>query len=970
MAFILPILFISGTVMHISNCYIRWFVLFVLQLAFAYPSHAYTDGGGADYVIDAPWRTIRDNLPVLFFIPDLKSGQITKFELWMHDNRTNGPEQLLFSDSVGGEDKTTCVGGGQTHTIQIIDDEGRLRGTMQPGEVSSHWHYIVRVPTQCLGLTGLVGEPGLKFIEGKITDSDGVEFSKVMRVVVHPDAELPKFDARDQHYDSHFHTIAEQTSGNMLDIDTGYKAFGGPLAMMIESAYALGMVDRNLDDGNWIEFKNLLMTTDHNAFYSTSEFDLGEAPKFGPTKNHDHDHEEFDWHRAHFGELSGEELTLQGTGGTEASGVPDFGSHFLVYGAPHYEGPWHGGGIKVSEIVPPYLAPYSHLPGLDFLAVGLIDQLENLPSGGPNPWGIEEALTHAGSGFGYAAHPFSNMIGWSSSSFDSALGISRFGNTSSDGFQIDSTGNDFVFKGSQVWNGKNDFKADGLVSTLALKSLNPFDSSSSSRFEGNSNWHRAIDGAPQLDANGDPIPQPKHHFGGPFGEYLTHVARGLRFTFFDQQDRRFIRKVYMSAGTDAHGDFNYSTGIPATIIPEITESVEVGGTTVNEAIGEVGFPIVSLDSNAFGRVRTYALVGDRAIPPSTNILEAEFLAPDTLGNVNGPAIPPDFGAKAFRDGNTVLTDGPICVFHVDSNCRFDSDPDDSTWHDASCLFENADGAIGGSGKFDGARTALVPRDGGEVWVQSKWKGRNDYIYSINDQSEMKFSLLSQGPGFRRGISIEPGEENENTSVEIDNLALSNRFYDPSALVLRGERGSDVQMSMCITNPIWTVPYTITITKPDKCPIQPNELEVSVKFGASMETTLEEPCTNNCVASDTPPYLGAQITVVALDDSGESIGRPMFLKRDEWRDLFLVTGGGKIDDASLSAHNTETIPCSNQDWDATSHSSRSNVNSYAVIVDDLHDTNLNRMGKIGKAFAVPTRFGPIIDASPAGPVAVD
>jgi hypothetical protein len=36
---------------------------------------------GDDFVIDAPWRSIRDYVPVLFFIPDLKSGQISKFEL-------------------------------------------------------------------------------------------------------------------------------------------------------------------------------------------------------------------------------------------------------------------------------------------------------------------------------------------------------------------------------------------------------------------------------------------------------------------------------------------------------------------------------------------------------------------------------------------------------------------------------------------------------------------------------------------------------------------------------------------------------------------------------------------------------------------------------------------------------------------------------------------------------------------------
>ncbi len=957
--------------MRFTNLVSNFLAFFILLASVAQPLHAYTDGGGSDYVIDAPWRTIRDNVPVLFFIPDLKSGQISKFELWMHDKRTNSTEELLFSDVANGADKTTCEGAGRTHPIEIIDDVGRIRGTLQSGEVSSHWHYIVRIPTICLGLRGLVGLPGLKFIEGKISTTDGVEISKVLRIVVQPDAKLPKFHPSDQHFDSHFHTIAEQTAGEILDIDSGFKAFGGPLAMMIESAYALGMVGDNLDDGNWREFKNLFMTTDHSAFFSTPEFDLGGSPKFGPTKDRDSNHEEFEWYRSVFGDLSGEEVTLRGTGRTIASGVPSFGSHFLVYGAPHYDGPWHGGGLRVSEIVPPYLKPYSHLPGLDFLSIAFIEALEAIPSGKSNPWPIREALQHAGSGFGYAAHPFSDMIGWSSSNFDSALGYSMFGNTRSDGFQIDATGKDFVFKGSQVWNGKNDFRVPGRVSTVSLKSLNPFMSFGPVRFIGNENWDDAVDGKPRLDANGNPV-QADDVINGPFGEYLAQLARGLKFSFSDQPNLRFARKIYMTAGTDAHGDFNYSASLPATIIPETTASISVGGTTINDAIEEVGFPIVSLDSNAFGRVRTYTLSGDSKIAPGSNIVQRQVATvpePPLTDGGHGPGIPIDHGSNPFREGNTVLTDGPICIFHVDNNCRFDSDPDpdNTSWHDGNCKFENADGSIGGSGNFDGARTALVPRDSGEIWIQSKWMGRNDYIYSINDQSNMNMTLISQGPGFRRKTSIVPGIEGKNLSFQLENFPLSNRRYDPSALLLRGQRGSGVGMSMCMTNPIWTVPYTIRIDQPLKCPIQPNELKVTVKFGASMDPKISERCTNNCLAGESRPYHGAQISVNSLNDSGISFGRPIFLTRDDkWHDLNFVTGGGKIGNASLSAHNSETIPCSGQNWDAVSHETRSFTNSYAVVISEIHDTNLNRLGDIGKAFSVLTR-NPVIHENELEPL---
>ncbi len=131
----------------------------------------------------------------------------------------------------------------------------------------------------------------------------------------------------------------------------------------------------------------------------------------------------------------------------------------------------------------------------------------------------------------------------------------------------------------------------------------------------------------------------------------------------------------MSAGSDAHGDFNYADEVTATAVP-------YSGM---------------LHSNAYARVRTYALVHDR--PAGTR---------DAL--------------DALREGNTVLTDGPVFEYQLDADGRHDPDAGAARWHDATSRWENADGRIGGSGRFDGGtHHARAPRPARSVWIRSRWK---------------------------------------------------------------------------------------------------------------------------------------------------------------------------------------------------------------------------------------------------------
>ncbi len=219
------------------------------------PARSYVDTAGTDFIVDAPWRTIRNYVPVLFFAAEPGNERIERLELSMFDPATSTPGALIFRDDLQGPDKTTCTGAGATHAIEIVDDLGFLTTTLQNASVPAHWHYVVRIPTACLGPPGLVGLPGPKLLRGTIATVGAGVTTKVLRVVVDPASPLPRFSKADRHFDIHVHTIAEQTHGDKLDVDTGYKAFGGPIAMLVESAYAIGMLDTNLVDGNWRDFK-------------------------------------------------------------------------------------------------------------------------------------------------------------------------------------------------------------------------------------------------------------------------------------------------------------------------------------------------------------------------------------------------------------------------------------------------------------------------------------------------------------------------------------------------------------------------------------------------------------------------------------------------------------------------------------------------------------------------------------------
>ncbi len=917
----------------------------------------YGDTDDTDIIMDAPWRTIRDYLPFLVFTPELEQTGVRKrtiqrIELFNYDVDAGTEKDLIFLDVPGGSDQTSCAG----ESIEIVDAEGRARGTIGPDEVlPNFWHYIAKVPVACIGVGTKKGSGGEHYLFARVYwemvfTSDNKETTtqhhvyRVLRVLVGSNG-FPKFDNADHYYDAHVHTIAEQTGWNGLtNVDASRKAYGGPLAMLIESAYALGLVETQFRNGNWTAFRDQLATTDHNVFYSGNPYDAGTSPGHGPTASTNGKGGEFKWYRDHFGELSGEEITLKGTGRSIHSDMTKAqGSHFLVYGAPHFEGPWHGGHFTADV--------GAEIAGADLTTLDDVVGVRN-----PNTMeSVLDRLSHTDA-FGYAAHPFSGAAGWSKDYFEKTIGLPPYFNDGRPGSRIlQSDSRDFIFKGSQVWNEKHDYKStkEMLGGNLDVTDLDRFDPFSTNnpkqRFVSNPNWAKGLNGG--------------------IAEYVTFLKRGLKYSFAQRPNHRFIRKLYMSAGTDAHGDFNYLTSLESTAVAEIYDYVHA---SVDSA---------AASSNAFGRVRTYTLSGEklgrlpradrtgstssvrRAFRPRMSVaaLEGQVAVDDSRPRATTSGSALRASVMAYREGNTILTDGPICKFSVDSECRLDSSKDNPQWHDGSCSWENADGRIGGEGDFDGGGSVLISRGSSSI-LNTIWDGRNDYDPLIDGQPDnIQFAFSAHhlsGPSSALIMDGGPRGETQYVALpeDIAKRVTERRDYSPAALMLRADLGSAERQASCITNPVWTIPAKFYYPSPPaECSIKPGELRVSISFGVSMDSTLSERCSGgDCLApvgGAAGAYKGATIKVYPLDGSGNSVGRGVSLKTRWFANNLSGPGFKKIADANLVGDNEVEIACPSTDWDSESHSRKSNTKSYAVIVSNLRDMHGNELNAIADTFTV-------------------
>jgi hypothetical protein len=791
------------------------------------PAAAYSDRAGTDIVMDAPWRSVRDYIPVLFFFPQFEGGRrVERIRIFEYAAGAP-PGPAVFVDAAGGPDTLN----GAT----FIGPLGEERGGLEAGErVTNFWHYIVRVPHAALSLHGA---PDVHRLRAEVewtrpgrTGRRVFHSFRVLQVTVDP-GQFPSLGGEDRYYDTHVHTIAEQTTSGVLDVNGAAKAFGGPIVMLLESAYALGLVQTQPHGGNWAAYADSIVVTDHNIFYSREPYDAGVAPRAGPTATTDGGAGEAAWYRANLGHLAGEEVTLRRGSNQAGKFAPNLGHHLLAYDTRHVEGPWHGG-------------------------LFLTSRLEN-----PNTLGAVLAGMKAagGGGFAYASHPNLEGFVWPPELFAQAIGMPPW--NSRTGPMVDSTCSEFLFKGSEVWNTKLDEVARDnghLPASSAFDAMNPFPGGPAAQRFRRSAWDGEL--ARSLDT------------------FCGQLGRGLRYAFREAPGEKFIRKLYMSAGSDAHGDFNYADEVTATAVPW-------SGL---------------LHSNAFARVRTCVLVHDR--PPG---------ARDAV--------------DAFREGNSVLTDGPVFEYQLDADGRHDPEAGAGRWHDAANLWDNADGRIGGAGKFDGGRTMLVPLPGDHVWIRSTW--RRSVTPGAGDIAWYQFERVTASA--RDSFAVPAGLEG---FPDLRPLPLA---MDSLAALVAVVRDTDVD-ERCIANPVWVAPVRIEVDMR----ASPEGATPAVAFPAgALRVTFHFPLSMSAQA-------GARVFLRPLDARGNSTDPEFELApAPGWEEEDGVTA------SRYTAANAADVPWPAESWDAGSHASVPGVRSFVVYMQGPADVHGNQLNDIGRAFAI-------------------
>ncbi|MBI4866756.1 MAG: hypothetical protein HY816_07365 [Candidatus Wallbacteria bacterium] len=801
-------------------------------------------------VVDAPWRVqIRPQgpnyIPVLFFFPETKKDwrrvQIVRMRLL---EPGAAGDSLIWEDTAAGAPVfgRSATLGFEGRQLTAVDGFGQVSGELDlvqekldpaspqaPWQVAGiddenrGWHVILRLPIprdlwskDHQAAAVLVGQVDYK----RLDKPDEKVYTIRRKLFVDVDTDgFPTFDGW-RYYDTHLHTCAEYDTD--LSIKAVRKSYGGPIQMVKESAYCVGMLEGT------DKAKHRVITTDHNCFYSDDEL-----VKYGPTaqgawqepirvehpeftpyfrqKNGKvalRGQKEYENYLDHFGITTGEEITLYKQGGFLGLISGTLGSHMLTYSSRHFMGPFHGGRFLVYKF-----------------------------EDNPNP--LEVVLESMAAdlnfkrGFAYAAHPFSesdverNLL---SAFNEKEVKIALKGEFIR---RIDGQNKDFVFKGWQGWNGKN---SRGLSTNTILpdRTLALLEDPT---------WHREWQaGQPNWDDNLQ------------YGLFQFHkfLSDSLAFSTRAAPDVKFIRKFFFSGGTDAHGDFNRDSGLLAR------------GLTALPAQIMRYLKIFSMSDNAFGKVRTY-------VDP-TGLLEGEKLTAE------------ERALRAFAHGHSVVTDGPILNFALDANARFDSAPGGLRWHPEPA-FENEDGRIGGDGNMDGARTMLVAAGEPEVRFRYRWKGASDFggpirrieIYKDDAGGAPRLVTRERNTGPARMLEpqgeLDPDAPVDPSGWRNERLGEARRPGEPvetpitvaCAISLGGftERTDQPPFDFrCYTNPVWAVPVRLVARLSGgaaaRGTLAPGALEVKLQFPISMQS---KPC---------------EVRVVPLDESGASFGKGIAL----------------------------------------------------------------------------------------------
>ena len=702
----------------------------------------YQQSGLVNVVSDAPWRLApgRAWLPVLVFVPEkgdldpntaLQLSRVT-FKVRSVANLA-ASAQTVYVDTVNGIPFAPTG-------LEIVDEYGNVQTTgvnggaadqrlfqHQPIAVPGRYA-IVRVPRSAFGL-GTSGQDEVRYLEvssewrllrgfqnSPRTVKTG-STSKVMEVRFAAYSR-PKLQGGGGYYDAHVHTVAEWYQDQSFDALAPRKNWGGPLPMLAEGAFAIGMID------SLAEVKDRVVTTDHNAFYNDGD-SARDRPLWGPTSlNASGGKSEWERMGELYGMARGEEVAFASTTQINPLLNLPLGAHALTYRATHVQGPWHGG------------SSFARTLGDTSPDLNLSEVLRQLTQTSPRE-NAKAAL--------YAAHPFAESNAWTEEHLEIAFERDPARRTDR---TVKLGEHGFVTKGLQIWNGE--FGRHQLpTKDINWDRVNPY--TNSDYLRGNPDWDSELIGG-------------LRRWHRDSATLLSYELAGLPGV-------RFPRKMFISAGSDAHGDFNMTEDRLATMF-------DINATFL-------------MDRSAFGRVLTYSM------PPQ------------------GAGATREDSLEAMLDGNSVLTDGPLLRIDLDAEDRFDGRT--MRWSEQGADYKDADGRIGGGGAYDGEGTALVRRGSAHARVGYRYSSTPEWgeVRSIvlhrttsGDPNPVSVRpsgapylaargrLATRGADILHSEALDPNEE----GLIVAPTALSAAAYTG------GDIAPGVDEGRCLTNAIYAIPF--------------------------------------------------------------------------------------------------------------------------------------------------------------------
>ncbi|NUN48722.1 MAG: S8 family serine peptidase [Candidatus Brocadiae bacterium] len=837
------------------------------------------------------------------------------------------------------------------------------------------WHRIIRVPmadpaTNMYFTARAVASyfrfrPPSESAGFPSIDQDDITI-KVMRVqTVKP---MPMLSKDGKYWDTHVHTAAEYST----QIADPRLAWGGPPRMLAWTAYSLGMID----SPDAAALRDKVITTDHNCFFSDQD-----VPQFPPFRSAPPDME---YRRLR-------ELMGLRTGAQEVSmyraGALGPGPHALVYEHhSHFPGPWFGDRSQLDFLKSsmPYLDDALHLIAKGIIgriqesrAVKLgLDLARRIWAGGgdeeewtsleqeirdestqgelsagfkvkaatrlalclshpdrvkqirreldlclknaqvsqvPNVNSQEHVLEQmkGSRAHAYAAHPTNGMFAWT------PLEIEQWLNAHPSTRKLSATRDgQFMTSGLQIWNDPKK-KCAHLRHSEDLFFINPW-SAMHDRYD----WHAELSTGFMLH---------------------TRMARaGMQYAFDDDPDRgTFIRKVYFSAGSDAHGDFNFSTGVTASIMSH--HGIEPFMMLFGSGSGAEAY------DGAYAKCRTYALGG-------------------TIDDL--------------YHGRTAVTDGPLLDVRIDSDLRFEIGPatPGSTervwlWHDKWDAAEKGrddDGLVGGDGAFDGLRTAAVRRGCGhvvanlraataETWggrltqVDAYWWDRETPARFRTPRDVFEYMEWAAAEGKRKRVEVnELVPSQEIDAFDREKAVRLNLQPTCTGAVMLGGFSTPFERyhpdsNQCFTNPVW---FTTVDIKPQiqqvrkeggKAVIPAKKLNVRFRTDISMQRGLT-----------------SRVFIQQLDSNGDSCGpRIPLAPAGPWRDLTDPKDPAKVlmKSCLMDAFNDAPVPIV-EPWYP-----RDGVTTWVVVLADVVDANGNRLNEVADTFAASV---PVDTGNPGDP----